>query len=212
MAMLMCLKVLLHRHTSQEDFAIGTPVSARPLPELEPQIGPYLNILALRDRLTGGDTLASVLQRVRETTLDGFAHQLYPFDRIVTDLKIRPAAGRNPLFDAGFTLQNQHDVQAAAGSRHLRMTELASAAEAFDDPEAATDLWFVARPGESGLAVQVVYNGARFRPERIDRLTRDFAAIASAAAANLDTRVDAVTLASSPQPRGGRTITIDLGL
>jgi non-ribosomal peptide synthetase component F len=212
MAMVSCLKVLLYRHTAQEDFAIGTPVSARPLPELEPQIGPYLNILALRDHLTGADTLGAVLLRVRDTTLDGFAHQLYPFDRIVEDLRIRPVAGRNPLFDAGFTLQNQHDVQARDGSRHLRMTELARASDAFDDPEAATDLWFVARPDERGLAVQVVYNGARFRPERIDRLSRDFVAIASAASASLDSRVDAVTLASSPQPRRGRTITIDLGL
>ena len=41
---------------------VGDPSHGLSLPELEPQIGPYLNILALRDRLTGGDTLAAVLQ------------------------------------------------------------------------------------------------------------------------------------------------------
>jgi amino acid adenylation domain-containing protein len=212
MAMLSSIKVLLYRHTAQRDISVGTPVAGRVLPALEPQIGAYLNIVALRDRISGEDTLASVLHSVRETTLDAFAHQLYPFDRIVDDLKLKRTPGRNPLFDVGFTLQNQDDLQSRDTSRYLRLTELIRDDESFDDPEAITDLWFIARNVEGKLAVQLVYNGSLFRPERIDRLAQDLVTIVSAAGSSPDTAVKAVRLAASERPRAERTITIDLGL
>jgi amino acid adenylation domain-containing protein len=212
MAMLSSIKVLLYRHTAQEDFCVGTPVAGRVLPDLETQIGPYLNVLALRDRVGGDDTLASVLQAVRRTTLDAYAHQLYPFDRLVHDLQLKRDPGRNPLFDVGFTLQNQHEVQRRDESRHLRMTELTRDDESFEDPEAATDLWFVARNDEGSLAVQVVYNGALFRPERIDDLTRDLLKILPAAASNPDLKVKSIPLGASEKRQSGRRIAVDLGL
>jgi len=212
MALLSCIKVLLYRHTGQQDICVGTPVSARTQPELELQIGAYLNILALRDAVSGDDSLASVLHAVRETTLDAFANQLYPFDRIIEDLKVKRVPGRNPLFDVGFTLQNQDDVHVRENSRHLRITEMRRDDEAFDDQEAATDLWFIARNDDGRLAVQVVYNAALFKPERVDGFARDLVTIASAAVENLDTRVKAVALGSGGRPQATRKITIDLGL
>ncbi len=212
MAMLSCLKVLLYRHTAQHDICVGTPVSARMQPELEPQIGPYLNILALRDRVTGDDTLTSVLHQVRDTALDAFAHQRYPFDLIVQDLRLKRVPGRNPVFDVGFTLQNQHDVQVRETSRHVRLTELTRDEESFEDPEAATDLWVVAHRNEGALVLQVVYNGARFSADRIDRLSKDLLTIMSAVVTTPDTAVKAVPLAATGRVPAGRTITIDLGL
>jgi len=212
MAMLSCIKVLLYRHTAEQDICVGSPVAGRVHPDLEPQIGAYLNIVALRDTVSGDDSIASVLHAVRETTLDAFAHQLYPFDRVVEDLRLKRVAGRNPLFDVGFTLQNQNEVQVRESSRHLRMTDMARDDEAFADPEAATDLWFVARNEEGHLSVQVVYNGSLFRPERVDQWTQDLLTIVSAAAANPDTKVKAVPLAASGARHAGRKITINLGL
>jgi amino acid adenylation domain-containing protein len=212
MAMLSCIKVLLYRHTAQRDICVGTPVAGRVQPDLEPQIGAYLNIVALRDHVSGEDTLASVLHGVRETTLDAFAHQLYPFDLVVDDLRLKRVPGRNPLFDVGFTLQNQDDVQARDGSRHLRLIELARDDESLDDAEAITDLWFIARNVEGNLSVQLVYNGALFREQRIERLTQDLLTIVAAAGASPDMKVKAIPLAASERPHAGRKITIDLGL
>jgi non-ribosomal peptide synthetase component F len=181
-------------------------------PDLEPQIGAYLNIVALRDQVSGDDTLASVLHSVRETTLDAFAHQLYPFDRVVEDLRLKRIPGRNPLFDVGFTLQNQVEVQGRDGSRHLHPVEQARDDESLDDPEAMTDLWFIAGNVEGNLTMQLVYNGALFRPERIDRLVHDLLTVVSTAGTSPDTTVKAVPLVASDRPRTERTITIDLGL
>jgi amino acid adenylation domain-containing protein len=212
MALLSCIKVLIYRHTAQRDICIGTPVAGRVHPDLEPQIGAYLNIVALRDQVSGDDTLASVLHSVRETTLDAFAHQLYPFDRVVEDLRLKRIPGRNPLFDVGFTLQNQVEVQGRDGSRHLHPVEQARDDESLDDPEAMTDLWFIAGNVEGNLTMQLVYNGALFRPERIDRLVHDLLTVVSTAGTSPDTTVKAVPLVASDRPRTERTITIDLGL
>ena len=212
MGMLAAIKVLLYRHTAQEDFCVGTPVAGRVHADLENQIGVYLNVLPLRDTLRGDDTLAAVLHTVRETTLDAYAHQLYPFNRIVDDLRLKREPGRNPLFDVGFTLQNQNEVQRRDPSRHLSISELDREDEAFEDPEAETDLWFVARNDEGSLAVQVVYNGTLFQPERVDALSRDLLAIVTALAANPDSKLNAIALAAGDSRRSGRRITVDLGL
>jgi amino acid adenylation domain-containing protein len=212
MAMLSCIKVLLYRHTAQEDLCVGTPVAGRIHHDLESQIGPYLNVLALRDTVVGDDTLASVLDAVRQTTLDAYANQFYPFDRVVDDLRLKRDPTRNPLFDVGFTLQNQHEVQGRDRSRHIVITDLMRHDESFEDPEAATDLWFVARRDDQNVAVQVVYNGALFRPDTIDTLSRDLQDILLAMATTPDGRVKAVALGAIHNPPVGRKITIDLGL
>jgi hypothetical protein len=41
-------KILLYRHTGQRDLVVGIPISARNHPDLENQIGFYVNTLALR--------------------------------------------------------------------------------------------------------------------------------------------------------------------
>jgi amino acid adenylation domain-containing protein len=212
MALLACIKVLLYRHTAQGDIVVGTPVSARAQPELEHQIGPYLNVLPLRDRLAGDDTIAAVIERVRRTALDAFAHQQFPFDLLVQALRLERRPGRNPLFDVGFTLQNQLDVQMRESSRHLQITEIRRDIELSSDAEAETDLWFIVRPDEGELAVQVVYNGARFSPGLVDRLLQDLLAIVSAAAPTSDTTLKSIVLTANDTGRAGRKITIDLGL
>ncbi|HAO23335.1 MAG TPA: hypothetical protein DCQ37_24555, partial [Desulfobacteraceae bacterium] len=67
MILMAMLKVLLHRYTNQEDIIIGSPVSGRIHPDLEHQIGFYVNTLALRDDVKPQDNFVSVLEKVRQT-------------------------------------------------------------------------------------------------------------------------------------------------
>jgi hypothetical protein len=127
-------------------------------------------------------------------------------------LRLERRPGRNPLFDVGFTLQNQLDVQMRESSRHLQITEIRRDIELSSDAEAETDLWFIVRPDEGELAVQVVYNGARFSPGLVDRLLQDLLAIVSAAAPTSDTTLKSIVLTANDTGRAGRKITIDLGL
>ncbi|MFH1008613.1 MAG: condensation domain-containing protein, partial [Candidatus Latescibacterota bacterium] len=56
-----------------------------------------------------------LLERVRATVTDSFAHQYYPFDRMVEDRGITRDPARNPLFDVLFVLQNIGDTDLALG-------------------------------------------------------------------------------------------------
>ncbi len=98
------MNVLLYRYTGQGDIVIGTPVAGRVHEDLESQIGFYINMLALRNKLEPGLTFREFLQGVRSNTFNVFEHQLYPFDLLVRELNLAREPGRNPLFDVVLTL------------------------------------------------------------------------------------------------------------
>ena len=49
------VNVLLHRYSGQEDICVGWPVAGRPHPDLESQIGLFVNTVVLRSRLTSDE-------------------------------------------------------------------------------------------------------------------------------------------------------------
>ncbi|MET3038580.1 condensation domain-containing protein, partial [Chryseobacterium sp. NRRL B-14859] len=97
MTVLSAVKVLLYRYSGQKDLIIGTPVAGREHADLEDQIGFYVNTLALRSSIDGEDRFIDFLSSVRETTLLGYSHQSYPFDRLVEDLDIVRDLSRHPV-------------------------------------------------------------------------------------------------------------------
>ena len=74
------VKVLLHRYSGQTDIIIGSPIAGRNHPDLEDQIGFYINTLPLRDQVNPAASFSELLRGVRATTLAAFDHQAYPFD------------------------------------------------------------------------------------------------------------------------------------
>src|SRR5206468_10963906 len=88
---------LLQRHSGQTDFAIGTPVANRTRPELEPLIGVFLNMLALRTDGGGDPSFAELLARVRQTALAAYDHADVPFERIVDEVNPVRDRSRQPL-------------------------------------------------------------------------------------------------------------------
>src|SRR5271154_1620915 len=89
MTLLAALDAFLWRYTGEEDFLVGTPVSAdRDRPETANLIGYMLNTLVLRADLSGHPTFLQLIERVRKTCMDAFAHKEYPFRRLVDQLKV----------------------------------------------------------------------------------------------------------------------------
>ena len=106
MLLLAAFQALLQRYTGQEDFIVGSPVANRNRSELEEMIGLFANTLALRADLSGNPTFRALLQRVRETTLDAFAHQDLPFEKLIEELHPARDVSRTPLFQVMFALQH----------------------------------------------------------------------------------------------------------
>ncbi|KWE72114.1 non-ribosomal peptide synthetase [Burkholderia ubonensis] len=193
-ALLSAIKALFYRRSGQEDIVVGTPVAGRELPELESQVGPYLNVLALRDRVAGDDRFDTLLTRVRDTTIEAFSHPLYPLDRLLDELHVKRVPGRNPLFDIGLTLQNQRQGAVDRYAGQVRISELPDHDLQGADTEAATDFWFLAEPRDEGLAISVVYHAGRFSEALVRGLADELTSVIGEILANPGVRIRNLTL------------------
>ncbi|MBC8756872.1 amino acid adenylation domain-containing protein [Kordia sp. YSTF-M3] len=106
MSLLSIWYVLFYKYTLQEDIIIGAPIAGRDHPDLENQIGFYVNTLALRSKIDPNDRFLDFYENVKTTTLKAYDNQAYPFDKLVEDLNLPHNPGRNMLFDVILAFQN----------------------------------------------------------------------------------------------------------
>jgi amino acid adenylation domain-containing protein/FkbM family methyltransferase len=106
MLLLAAFDVLLQRYTGQTDVIVGTPIANRTKAELERLIGCFVNALVLRTEVAPRMTFRALLRHVRDVTLDAYAHQDVPFEKLVEVMRPDRSHARNPLFQVFFALQN----------------------------------------------------------------------------------------------------------
>lgn len=97
MALLAIFNLLLAKVCGQDDIVVGTPVVGRKQQALQLIIGKFVNMLPLRNRLQEEMSFRNLLQAVRSTTLDAFAHQDFQFEEMVQQAGRERELGRNPI-------------------------------------------------------------------------------------------------------------------
>ncbi|MBB2744190.1 UNVERIFIED_ORG: amino acid adenylation domain-containing protein [Microbispora rosea subsp. rosea] len=187
MVLLAAFQVLLGRYSGQRDFAVGSPVSGRALPELEGAVGLFTNTLAMRADLTGEPSFEDLLDRVRDGALDAYAHQELPFDQLVSELNVTRDVSRSPVFQVMFVLQN---FRAPAEWR----TGLGLAEFRLETDTTRFDLTLYLRESPDGIDGHLVYNTALFLPATIERMARHFANLLRSVAEAPGTPVSALEL------------------
>lgn len=106
MLCLSAFKVLLNRYTGQTDIVIGSPVANRHWPSVENMVGTFVNTLVLRTDLSEDPTFRELLNRVRQVSLEGYANQDLPFEKLVQDLAPARTLGSMPLVQVLFNFGN----------------------------------------------------------------------------------------------------------
>ena len=106
MFLLTAFYVLLHYYSKREDIVVGVDVANRNQSDTEGLIGLFVNQVVMRADLSGQPNFRELLARVSAMTLRVYAHQDFPFDKLVDSLKLERQLGRNPLFQVMFGLQN----------------------------------------------------------------------------------------------------------
>jgi Condensation domain len=102
MTLLAAFYVFLYRLTDQDDICVGSPIAGRDQVETEDLIGFFINTLVLRGRISGDLTFREWIKRVREVTLEAYAHQELPFEKLVEIARPPRDLSRNPLFQVNF--------------------------------------------------------------------------------------------------------------
>ena len=151
MVLLAALKLLLFRHSGQNDICVGTPVANRRRIELEGLIGCFVNTLVLRTDLSGDPCFTDLLTRVRTATLEAQDHQDLPFERLVMELDLARELGHNPLFQVAFSLDNTPDSR-------FEMSDLIIEAFDVETKTAMFDLSVDVVETADGLLVLFEYN------------------------------------------------------
>ncbi|HEX8339198.1 MAG TPA: condensation domain-containing protein, partial [Pyrinomonadaceae bacterium] len=164
--LLAAFQVLLSRYTGQEEVVVGSPTAGRSRSELTGMVGYFVNPVALRVRLHGRPDFAEVLTRVRRVVLSAFAHQDYPFVRLVEQLQPVRDPSRTPLFQVAFVLQKAH-LRGSEGLASFALGEEGARADieglplesiALEQRVTQFDLTLMVAEEEAGLAASLQYN------------------------------------------------------
>jgi amino acid adenylation domain-containing protein len=171
MTLLAAFDVLLYYYTRNEDIVVGTGIANRNQLEVEGLIGCFVNQLALRVNLSGDQTFRELLQQVREVTLEAYAHQEVPFDRLVEALKQERSLKYSPVFQVRLILQN------------TPMTELEIPGLSFSPIEVnhgttQLDLNLRLTESEQSIVGSVEYSTDLFNASTITRILRGFETLA----------------------------------
>jgi amino acid adenylation domain-containing protein len=173
--LLAAFSVLLGRVAGTADLALGCPVSARGRREMEGAVGLYVNTLVLRCDLTGEPSFARLLGRLRAAVAEAHEREV-PFELLVRRLRPERSLGRNPLFDAAFTL-NRPPRARQVGALSLAPAETFTGTAKFD-------LTLVAEETAEGLALAFEAAAARWDGAAASRLLGQLATLLAAAASD----------------------------
>ncbi|MBC9909503.1 non-ribosomal peptide synthase/polyketide synthase [Chitinophaga varians] len=168
MTLLAAFQVLLYRYSGQDDICVGSPIAGRTRQELEGLIGFFINTLSLRSDMSANPSFTALLQQVKQTTLDAYAHQEVPFEKIVEVVAKDRDLSRNPIFQVALVLQNLPDVP------ELKLGELIMTEEGAEHTTAKLDLTVLFREGPEGLGASVEYCADLFHASTIERMMSQF--------------------------------------
>jgi amino acid adenylation domain-containing protein len=201
-ALLAGFQALLHRYTGQADFAVGGGVANRNDRAAEGVIGMIVNTVALRADLAGDPTVAELVERVRGTVLEAYAHREIPFGEVVEAVQPERSLSRLPLYQVAFSFQDVPYPPFELPGARMRVTE------ALSNESAKFDLQVIAIPRASQQAgaddeVTMIWEYATdlFDDATVAAMERHFRVLLAAMVADPEARVSALPLLSAEERR-----------
>ncbi|MCY9513728.1 hybrid non-ribosomal peptide synthetase/type I polyketide synthase [Paenibacillus apiarius] len=196
MALLAVFNLMLAKVCVQDDIVVGTPIVGRKQQALQLIIGKFVNMLPLRNRLQEEMSFSDLLQAVRSTTLDAFAHQDYQFEEMVQQAGRERDLGRNPIFDVVFALQNMQNPEMSIPGLTMKPFPFVHDASHFD-------LSLIAEEDGERLSFKFEYSTRLFQRDTIERFAAYMQDIVSDVLANPEKKLKDIAIAhhlAEPEP------------
>ena len=184
MTLMAAFQLFLARYCGREDIVVGTDLANRNRVELEALIGFFVNLLPGRIDLSGNPTFNELLARARSTMLDVYAHQEFPFEKLVEELRPERDLRRNPVVQVLFVMQNSVQYE-------LRLTGLDVEAFKFRDASSRFDLALFMSEAEQEFTALWRYNPDLFEATTIAKMADQFQSLLETVVADPSARLDA---------------------
>ncbi len=162
MFLLSAFQVLLATYSGQEDIIVGSPVAGRTHPDIQDMPGMFINTVAMRGKPEQTKSFLQLLEEIKETSVDAFAHQSYPLEELIALLPLDRDTTRSPLFSVSFNMQNM-EVPA------LKLGDLRISPYAIQHHSVKFDLSLEAFEREGALKLSFDYAAALFKEETVRR-------------------------------------------
>ncbi|ACC81021.1 non-ribosomal peptide synthetase [Nostoc punctiforme] len=183
--------VILHRYTRQDDLCVGTAVANRRMRETEKLIGMIVNNLVLRTDLSGNPTFRELLNRVRQVSLEAFANEDLPFDKVVEVLKPIRNLSYNPLFQVMFSFHDSPQPNLTLPGLNIRPNvALSNKSTKFD-----LDVVLIPHHGaDKGITMIWEYNTDLFDTATIQQMAEQYQILLEGIVVNPEQRVSELPL------------------
>ncbi|MCY4044353.1 MAG: amino acid adenylation domain-containing protein [Cellvibrionales bacterium] len=168
--------LFLHKTTGQTDFAIGTPVAGRPLPEIETMLGCFINSLAIRFDFDDITTTQDLIEQSKSRLAAAFEHQRIPFEQVVSSLNLKDSVNTPPVFQTLISLIPE-------ASQTMEIDGITIEPQASTAIEAQFDLKLAIQEND-GLTISFEYKQSLFDESTIGRFCQYYAQIIQALASN----------------------------
>ena len=178
MALNAALSGYLMRLGAGEDVVIGTAVAGRPLPELDPMVGFFINTLALRNQVSADRSFAAQISYARDVVLDAFEYQHLPFDAVIEALRPIRSMRHAPVVQVMLILQN---VPRASEVLELGDLDVEYFGDRMAEKGAQFDMAFEFSETPDGLDGILTYATALFDDESAQRILDGFFTMLTAA-------------------------------
>ncbi|ASS74401.1 hypothetical protein CIG75_04980 [Tumebacillus algifaecis] len=177
LAVTAAFNIWLSRVSGQTDVVVGSPLTGRTNPELEPVIGVLVNPAAFRTDLSGNPTAMQVIERIKTVAFGAYANQDYPYDLLVQDLRAHRSTN-DPLYSIVLVGQNVHtggfklhdDLHAVGFEYEAVIADQVS----MEVERSPFDLHIEVFEKGDHLWIRTHYDAFRFQKDTVDRLLAQF--------------------------------------
>jgi len=192
MTLLAAFQTLLHRYSGQDEILVGSPIANRNRSETENLIGFFVNNIVLKSDFYDNPEFSELLRRVRENTLNAYAHQDVPFEQIVDALVSKREMSHAPLFQVMFVMQNLPQSKFELPGLTMRSAEEEAGTAKFD-------LSLIVTEGPDHFNFSFEFNTDLFDESTIVRMQRHLTNLLRAVTEDADRPVDLIDYLSDDE-------------
>ena len=188
MGLLALYNAFLTKQCSHKDICIGTPIAGRTHHDTEQLIGLFTNTLVLRIQHEEDLAFNQLLNLARTTSLEAYAHQDIPFERLVEEINPERSLSYAPLFQTVLVLNDvSHSGLSSAGTTAIEPIEINTHTSKYD-------LLLHMAEGENGLWATFEYNTDLFKESTIARMAEQFSYLLDQVIASPEAKLSELTL------------------